>query len=431
MSGLWTVPRVPGSDKAKLFCTPGEIRQWKRERASCQDYLSLCAESHNTGAGRNAGGDAGSANRLRLDANALFVPAASVDLAGRLPAGEAAKEEAPRAEGIAAEEIAAEGIAAEGNAAEGNAAVGNDAEGTGLRASAEALTPAVASASGGTGRSSDIINRHRRARRQEPQQRRSPQRQPRQQGRQQLDPRPPGPPAQSQPSPVPLPPRTANYYAVLARERGEAKVGPTNAPPPEPCTVADIQVAAPSPPEASRARAGLGAADYAVDASAARAMDARRPAEGRLGESKAPAWVEDAALLAAIADARETAAERGASNAPSPRLPPEARAAAQKKEHERRRRAWTVQGIALCERLGLPYRTVDAKPRPKEPEEAPASAPGAPGGRRDGDSVSGTGCGSAVPPRHPAGDGGRQHPPPVLDRLAKAGQEAPGTLGPQ
>ena len=70
-----------------------------------------------------------------------------------------------RAEGIAVEEIAAEGIAAEGNAAEGNAAVGNDAEGTGLRASAEALTPAVASASGGTGRSSDIINRHRRARR--------------------------------------------------------------------------------------------------------------------------------------------------------------------------------------------------------------------------------------------------------------------------
>ena len=23
VSGLWTVPRVPGSDKAKLFCTPG------------------------------------------------------------------------------------------------------------------------------------------------------------------------------------------------------------------------------------------------------------------------------------------------------------------------------------------------------------------------------------------------------------------------
>ena len=42
VSATWTVPRIPGGDKAKLWCTPEEIKQWRREHGSCADYLSYC-----------------------------------------------------------------------------------------------------------------------------------------------------------------------------------------------------------------------------------------------------------------------------------------------------------------------------------------------------------------------------------------------------
>ena len=182
---------------------------------------------------------------------------------------------------------------------------------------------------------------------------------------QQLDPRPHGPPAEPLPSPGPLPPGPESYYAVLARGPDEANSGRANTPPLEPDAVADA-----------------GPAECTADAVAARATGARRPKEGSTGGSVASARDADegAALLAAIADARTTAAEGSSHSAPSPRLPPKARAAAQKQAHEQRRRARTVQGIALCERLGLPYRTVDAKPRPrrslKKPPRPPPAATG-------------------------------------------------------
>ena len=53
--------RVLGSDKAKLFCTREEIKQWRRERGSCADYLDYCTQvlaSRRTNAGRDAGDDA-------------------------------------------------------------------------------------------------------------------------------------------------------------------------------------------------------------------------------------------------------------------------------------------------------------------------------------------------------------------------------------
>ena len=62
MSSTWTVPRIPGGDKAKLWCTPEEIKQWRREHGSCADYLSYCAQllqGCSTDAGHDAGGDAG------------------------------------------------------------------------------------------------------------------------------------------------------------------------------------------------------------------------------------------------------------------------------------------------------------------------------------------------------------------------------------
>ena len=80
-------PRVLGSNKAKLFCTREEIKQWRRERGSCADYLDYCTQvlaSRSTNAGRDAGDDAGGNGGgdagLRLDATAPpFIPAASRD----------------------------------------------------------------------------------------------------------------------------------------------------------------------------------------------------------------------------------------------------------------------------------------------------------------------------------------------------------------
>ena len=43
VSASWTIPRVPGCDRATLFCTPEEIKRWTKERESCADYLSVCA----------------------------------------------------------------------------------------------------------------------------------------------------------------------------------------------------------------------------------------------------------------------------------------------------------------------------------------------------------------------------------------------------
>ena len=80
-------PRVLDSDKAKLFCTREEIKQWRRERGSCADYLDYCTQvlaSHSTDAGHDAGddgvGDGGGDAGLGLDATAPpFIPAASGD----------------------------------------------------------------------------------------------------------------------------------------------------------------------------------------------------------------------------------------------------------------------------------------------------------------------------------------------------------------
>ena len=87
VSSVWKIPRVPGSDKAKLFCTPEEIKRWKRERGSCADYLSYCArmlQGCSTDAGHDAGVDArgvtGGSDRPGLDATTPpFVPAAARD----------------------------------------------------------------------------------------------------------------------------------------------------------------------------------------------------------------------------------------------------------------------------------------------------------------------------------------------------------------
>ena len=44
VSDTRTVPRVLDSDKAKLFCTREEIKQWRREHGSCVDYLDYCTQ---------------------------------------------------------------------------------------------------------------------------------------------------------------------------------------------------------------------------------------------------------------------------------------------------------------------------------------------------------------------------------------------------
>ena len=87
MSDTRTVPRVLDSDKAKLFCTREEIKQWRREHGSCVDYLDYCTQvlaSRSTNAGHVAGddgvGDGGGDAGLGLDATAPpFIPAASRD----------------------------------------------------------------------------------------------------------------------------------------------------------------------------------------------------------------------------------------------------------------------------------------------------------------------------------------------------------------
>ena len=87
MSDTRTVPRVLDSDKAKLFCTREEIKQWRREHGSCVDYLDYCTQvlaSRSTDAGHVAGddgvGDDGGDAGLGLDATAPpFIPAASED----------------------------------------------------------------------------------------------------------------------------------------------------------------------------------------------------------------------------------------------------------------------------------------------------------------------------------------------------------------
>ena len=87
MSDTRTVPRVLDSDKAKLFCTREEIKQWRREHGSCVDYLDYCTQvlaSRSTDAGHVAGddgvGDGGGDAGLGLDATApSFIQAASRD----------------------------------------------------------------------------------------------------------------------------------------------------------------------------------------------------------------------------------------------------------------------------------------------------------------------------------------------------------------
>ena len=61
VSATRTIPRIPGINKAKLWCTPGEIRRWRREGRSCADCLSYCArmpQGCSTDAGQAAGVDA-------------------------------------------------------------------------------------------------------------------------------------------------------------------------------------------------------------------------------------------------------------------------------------------------------------------------------------------------------------------------------------
>ena len=110
-----TVPRIPDGDKTKLFCTPEEIAQWRRESGGCADYLSLCvrmlpsrgpdAGRAGVSAGREAGGEAGNAADPELNAAApSFVPSALRGSRGEAPAHRDAATSPGRAAERAAED---------------------------------------------------------------------------------------------------------------------------------------------------------------------------------------------------------------------------------------------------------------------------------------------------------------------------------------